>query len=337
MAEEQMEGTVSYRSKLLNLDMAGQSSLSQKEVVLADEDFHISREGAILSIEFSAVVREVLSKGMERTLVVKLLGRYISYHDLKARTEALWKLKGSFQLVDLEGNFYFATFDLEEDYIKALTAGPWMIFGAYLTVQPWTLDFDASSYAVSKVVAWVRIPSLSIGYYHKSTLRAIGTLLGEYGVEYEGLPVICFECGKYGHSKERCKPGGQLSAADLSSGKNISISSTTGEGITHPLGSAVAEGSSDLPLSPYGLWMEVRYPKKGNKQNWGKSPKMVGSYNNGGSRYNVLFENEDLSASSTQINPMSNPMPAPSAPQIQLTDDDRHEEAARGSSGNQKP
>ncbi|KAI9100728.1 hypothetical protein K1719_024090 [Acacia pycnantha] len=81
-------------------------------------------------------------------------------------------------------------------------------------------------------MAWVRIPGLSFNYYHKSTLRAIGMLLGKvvkidyltemrgqgrysriavlidllqplvpwirvdgrtYGVEYEALPLICFE------------------------------------------------------------------------------------------------------------------------------------------------
>ncbi|KAI9095693.1 hypothetical protein K1719_026253 [Acacia pycnantha] len=216
----------------------------QKEVNLNETDFQITREGDVRSIVFSEAVKATLSKGMERTLILKLLGRSITYHDLRARTQALWRLKGSFSLVDMEGSFYFATFDLEEDYFKALTGGPWMIFGAYLTVQPWSLDFDARSSSISRVVAWARIPGLSFRYYHKSTLRAIGSLLGEvvkidyltetrgrgkyariavlmdllkplvpwimvdgkkHGVEYEGLPLICFECGLYGHPKERCK------------------------------------------------------------------------------------------------------------------------------------
>ncbi|KAI9086439.1 hypothetical protein K1719_031523 [Acacia pycnantha] len=277
---------------------------------------------------------------MERTLVVKLLGRYISYHDLNTRTQALWQLKGSFQLVDLEGNFYFATFDLEEDYIKVLTGGPWMVFGAYLTVQPWSLDFDTSSYAVSKVVAWVRIPSLSISYYHKSTLRAIGSLLGEvvkidyltesrgrgkyariaiiidlikplvpwikvdgkqYGVEYEGLPVICFECGKYSHSKERCKNDVQSGTADHPSGMRNPNHSPTSNEPSHPPGSAAAEGSSDLPPSQYGSWMQ----------------------------------NEDLLANSTLPNPESNATPAAFTPPIKQQDVNRHTDAARGYLGTQ--
>ncbi|KAI9094804.1 hypothetical protein K1719_026610 [Acacia pycnantha] len=129
---------------------------------------------------------------------------------------------------------------------KALTGGPWMIFGAYLTIQPWSLDFDSRASTILKVVVWVRLPGLSSRYYHKSTLRVIGALLGDvikidymtksrgrgkyarmavlidlqkslvpaikvdvrsYGVEYEGLPHICFACDKYGHTKDRCASG----------------------------------------------------------------------------------------------------------------------------------
>ncbi|KAI9085351.1 hypothetical protein K1719_032728 [Acacia pycnantha] len=179
MADKVEEQVVSYRNKLLNGDGSGMVSQPQKEVNLNETDFQITREGDVPSIVFSEAVRATLSKGMEKTLVLKLLGRSITYYDLKARIQALWRLKGSFSLVDMEGSFYFATFDLEEDYFKALTGGPWMIFSAYLTVQPWSLDFDARSSAISKVVAWARISGLSFKYYHKSTLRAIGSLLGE--------------------------------------------------------------------------------------------------------------------------------------------------------------
>ncbi|KAI9085322.1 hypothetical protein K1719_032699 [Acacia pycnantha] len=34
-----------------------------------------------------------------------------------------------------------------------------------------------------------------------------------YGVEYERLPHICFGCGKYGHTKEKCKAGDKGDAA----------------------------------------------------------------------------------------------------------------------------
>ncbi|KAI9074226.1 hypothetical protein K1719_043791 [Acacia pycnantha] len=179
MTCNETEGMVSYRNKLLNLNQGGQTPRPQPEIELSETDFLIGKEGDIPAISFSDAIRATLSKGMERTLIIKLLGRSITFYELRARTQALWQLKGSFQLVNMEGSYFFATFDVEEDYVKALTGGPWMIFGAYLTVQPWSLDFDAKSSPISKVVAWVRIPGLSFRYYHKSTLRAIGSLLGD--------------------------------------------------------------------------------------------------------------------------------------------------------------
>lgn len=152
----------------------------------------------------------------------------------------------------MECGFYYASFDLEEDYTKVLIGGPWMLFGAYLTMQPWSLDFDPHSSKISRVAAWAWISGLSFRYYHKSTLRAIGKLLGEvvkidnltesrgrgryaqiavmldleqrlipwirvdgraYGVEYESLSLICFACGKYGHNKEKCHGVGQTGAS----------------------------------------------------------------------------------------------------------------------------
>ncbi|KAI9071434.1 hypothetical protein K1719_046604 [Acacia pycnantha] len=243
MAEKEDGGGSSYRNKLLNLSDGSKGNRSPPEVVITDDDFTISSEGDIPTIDFSKEVRDVLAKGMERTVVIKMLGRSVSYFDLLNRTRTLWRLRGSFQLVDVEGGFFFATFDLEEDYTKVLTGGSWMIFGAYITVQPWSIAFYPRTANLSKAVVWLRISGLSFRYYHKCTLRAIGRLLGEvikidyttetrgrgryariailvdlqkplvpwikvdgqtYGVEYEGLPLICFECGRIGHAKEKC-------------------------------------------------------------------------------------------------------------------------------------
>ncbi|KAI9093300.1 hypothetical protein K1719_027314 [Acacia pycnantha] len=261
MEEKVAVGGISYRSKLLNQEGNGGGYRSQEEVVVTDADFLISSDGDMPSIAFSQEVRDILAKGMERTVVIKLLGRSITYFDLLNRTRAIWRVKGSYRLVDMEGGFFFATFDLEEDYSKVLTGGPWMIFGAYLTVLPWSLDFDPSNAIISNDVVWIRIPGLSFRYYHKSTLRAIGRLLGEvfkidymtesrgrgryariavlvdlhkplvpwikvdgktFGVEYEGLPLICFECGRFGHAKDKCQLGkSAISVAVANTSANV--------------------------------------------------------------------------------------------------------------------
>ncbi|KAI9112740.1 hypothetical protein K1719_016243 [Acacia pycnantha] len=337
MPEDGAEGEVSYRSKLLNLNHGKVVSHPSSEVVLSDGDYQIGQDGDVPSVEFFSRIREVLVKGMERTVILKLLGKLINYRELLVRTQALWQTRGSYKLVDMEGGFYFATFDLEEDYLKALTGGPWMIFGAYLTIQPWSLDFDSRASTISKVVVWARLPGLSFRYYHKSTLRVIGELLGDvikidymtesrgrgryarlavlidlqkplvpmikvdgrsYGVEYEGLPHICFACGMYGHIKDKC--------GTLTGSQGVAVtrepSAPSGAGVSS--GTMLPDATASLPpdsrQSPYGTWMQVKYPKKGDKQRWGEEAKNRGSGFNGGSRYNVLYECEDLGENITQ-------------------------------------
>ncbi|KAI9088221.1 hypothetical protein K1719_029942 [Acacia pycnantha] len=258
MSEPGLNVGDSYRSKLLNGAQTRGFNQKQSEVNLTEEDYKVDREGVIPCIAFSSTIRALLAK--------------------------------------------VATFDLEEDYYKVLTGGPWMVYGAYLTIQPWSLEFDSKTAVVSKVVAWVCIPGLSIRYYHKSTLRSIGALIGEvvkidymtetkgrgtyarlvvlidllnplipcikvdgksYSIEYEGLPHICFTCGKHGHSKERC----------------IVNMEPTGEA---------------RPQALYDAWMVAKYSKKGKKQYRGKVADIGGSEVMGGSRFNVLFESEEM-------------------------------------------
>ncbi|KAI9083721.1 hypothetical protein K1719_034310 [Acacia pycnantha] len=316
MEEKGAIGGTSYRNKLLNVNSDGMGNGPLNDASITDADFMISSYGNILSIEFTKQVRDVLAKGMERTLVIKLLGRSVTYFNLLHRIRMLWKVRGSYQLVDVEGGFFFVTFDLEEDYMKILTRGPWMVFGAYLIVQPWSLDFDPRTANVSNAVVWLRIPGLSFRYYHKCTLRAIGRLLGEvvkidymtetqgrgrysqiavlvdlqkplipwikvegrtYGVEYEGLPLICFECGKYGHTKEKCQLRIQKDSS-VAAG----LQATSAEGSSGPKSGEerLSFAGKRLPEPgelPFGEWMQVRYPKKGNKHKVGKEAKVMGS------------------------------------------------------------
>ncbi|XP_057720823.1 uncharacterized protein LOC130935215 [Arachis stenosperma] len=131
----------------------------------------------------------------------------------------------------------------EEDYNHALMEGPWMITGHYLIVQRWRPFFLASENIVKKIAAWIRIPNLPIELYNHRFLSRVGSTLGTMlkidratsvhsrgrfaricveldlskklvpkisilgqilNVEYEGLHLICFTCGKYGHRPDQC-------------------------------------------------------------------------------------------------------------------------------------
>ena len=68
--------TSSYRDKLLNQGN-NVGSNKGKEIVIEGDDYTTGHEGDIPTIDFSSRVTDMLIKGMERTLVVKLLGKNI--------------------------------------------------------------------------------------------------------------------------------------------------------------------------------------------------------------------------------------------------------------------
>ncbi|XP_016667281.1 uncharacterized protein [Gossypium hirsutum] len=65
------------------------------------------------------------------------------------------------------------------DYDLALTQGPWIVFGHYLTVQPWTVEFDPLKPFPSVVTARIRFPGLPGFLYKKRILEKIGSLVGK--------------------------------------------------------------------------------------------------------------------------------------------------------------
>lgn len=68
-------------------------------------------------------------------LVLKLLGKTVTFKLLDQRTRSLWYLQNGYELIDLEGGFYLARFYSREDYFRVLEEGPWIIMGHYLTVM----------------------------------------------------------------------------------------------------------------------------------------------------------------------------------------------------------
>ncbi|PKI71793.1 uncharacterized protein LOC116209086 [Punica granatum] len=175
------------------------------------------------------------------SLIVKVLGRRVSYWVLKNRLQRLWQPKGELTLTDLPNDFFIVKTHEDRDF--ALYRGPWTVLGHYLTVREWVPDFLPLEAKIDRVAMWVRIPNLPMEYQNEILLRRTGYALGRpirigqntvnlarvnfvracvevnleeplrpsvellgavYRVEYKGVNLICFKCGRVGHQREGC-------------------------------------------------------------------------------------------------------------------------------------
>ncbi|KAJ4850203.1 hypothetical protein Tsubulata_020317 [Turnera subulata] len=235
----------SFKSKLV----AGTSTQAvpvDDFVEQADEiaAFH-TPEGPV--IKLSDRSRHMLHKRWQNTVIVKLWDRSIGFKSLCSKLPNLWKLKEGVIVVDLEHNFYLVRFSNRQDYMHALTDGPWNVFGHYLTVEPWIPQFNPAQHRITTVMVWVQIPDLSCEYYDRRLLHTICYMIGRlvridhnieeairgqyarvaleldltnplqsqvfvdnrwFHISYENIPQICFSCGIAGHLMASCPAKG---------------------------------------------------------------------------------------------------------------------------------
>ncbi|RYR43110.1 hypothetical protein Ahy_A08g039539 [Arachis hypogaea] len=182
-------------------------------------------------------------KPWKNALMVKVLGKRVSFSFMEQRLRRDWEGKGKIHVIDMNHDYFLVHFSDEEDYAHALMEGPWMVAGHYLIVRRWRPFFLSESTEVRKIAAWIRIPNLPIELYNHRFLWRVGSAIGhmlkidrttsihsrgkfaricveidltkqliprisvlgcELHLEYEGLHQICFMCGRYGHRSEQC-------------------------------------------------------------------------------------------------------------------------------------
>lgn len=259
-----------------------------------------------------------------------------------------WVTKGPWQLVDLPNGFFAVKFQLFEDMDYALCNGPWIIAGQTLVVQKWDPNFDPLVDKISRMAVWVRILDLPVKYYKEFALKTIGGLIGPvvkidkvtlaqtrgklcrlcveinlneplkpfinlygkpYGVVYEGISTICFNCGVYGHVREQCpyksenqydvkeptKPTAETST-EPADPNLVDVSMLNPE---DGLNSYTKDQSAPKPKSNanVGPWMVMSY--RNRKKNFNASPSRNGKPSQG-SRFAPL---QDDIVNSNDVNP----------------------------------
>ncbi|KAL4360837.1 hypothetical protein GQ457_04G024990 [Hibiscus cannabinus] len=217
--------------------------VSYKDILTSSSEENLDEELLSLDDDDDNDLLDDDISSMDYTLVVKILGRQVGYNVLHNRIHSIWKPAHPLKLIDIENDYFLVKFSARSDYIRVLSDGPWTIFGHYLKVEPWSIDFNPWQAKPSRTMAWVRLSGLPITWYKRSLIEAIGSRIGsvikiDYQtdngsrgrfarmaisinmskplvskivingltqiVEYESLPIVCFNCGIYGHASECC-------------------------------------------------------------------------------------------------------------------------------------
>lgn len=243
-----------------------------------------------------------------------------------------WQVKGGWKLIDLPNDYFIVKFNLEEDMQHALCGGPWILAGQTLVVRKWRPDFDPTTEVIGSMALWVRISGLPVKFFKEFTIAKIGRILGDvvrvdpvtigqargkfarvcievdlskplrpfvevegvaYQVVYEGISMICFECGCFGHPKDKCpslvkvpesSDQPQNHSAPIQPVEDIVEESTSTAEPSESSQMMDASSVADIVKEDMGPWMLMNYRNK-KKGNVSVDNKKTGPT---GSRFSVL-------------------------------------------------
>lgn len=246
----------------------------------------------------------------KQTLIIKVMGRSVGYTYLLRRITALWRPKGKMELVAIDNDYFLVKFSSVEDYEYAKYEGPWMVMDHYLIVKEWVPNFDPLRDTTEKVIMWVRLPGLPAEYYNRIFLWKIGKRIGtpikideatslvsrgKYArlcvevditkpllarfklreeikrIEYEGVHLVCFKCGMYGHMSDKCgKQAIERNSSELheEGGAGVNTASTS-YGKDRTLIDKVLPLQRPEASETFGPWMIAKKPARRNSRNNG--------------------------------------------------------------------
>lgn len=160
---------------------------------------------------------------------------------LKQKRFAQWKPIEEVPLIYLGSDFFLLKFQKEENMINALHDGPWFILNHFLSVRRWESKFLASKAQLTYSAIWIRLLELPTEFYDIEILQKLGSKVGKLlkidactsdttreryaslcievlldkplkfyiyigthkqTILYEGLNLLCVNCGRLGHNKK---------------------------------------------------------------------------------------------------------------------------------------
>ncbi|KAL2945369.1 hypothetical protein RDABS01_006127 [Bienertia sinuspersici] len=282
----------------------------------------------------------------KHSLIIKMFDKTVGYMTLMRRLSRKWRLKGDFSLTDIGYAYYVARFTNAEDYNHVLTGGPWMIDDHYLTIRKWVPNFIPDNEPIKVLTAWVRIPNLAVEYFDTKFLHKVGSNIGKvikidkttaaakrgqftklcieldltkpllskfwlkgkiWKIQYEGLKLICYNCGKINHKDEECP---ELVANKGSNPEDLHVLPSP-NATQHAAMKANPEETAD-----FGSWMLVKKPtrtkapnktRKGAENSGQDSNPVSNKFQNlkankaGGSRFEILDNASNIQGDDKEV------------------------------------
>ncbi|KAE8676960.1 hypothetical protein F3Y22_tig00111566pilonHSYRG00207 [Hibiscus syriacus] len=184
-------------------------SLEDEDFDLLEEDVCIGEYEGIPFINFSERIQALTLKNIEQTLVIKVLGRQISYNVLYARILNIWKPAHPLKLVDIENDHFMVKFSAHINYLKVLSDGPGR---SSVTISRWNRGHLTSTlHNITRIDYQTdngrhgRFARMEVSINLLKPLISKIVINGRTQlIEYESLPVVCFSCGIYGHTSCSC-------------------------------------------------------------------------------------------------------------------------------------
>ncbi|CAL1370532.1 unnamed protein product [Linum trigynum] len=199
-----------------------------------EEGFDGEEDPTCPPIYFTAAEEREYCRKLRSALIVKPLGRLVSYTAVSIRLNTIWAKAGGIQVTSMKNGYFLVRFTSGMDYDRAVTNGPWMIGPNYLSVHMWDKNFDPYNHEISSTLVWAKLLDILIHYFHQEAMMKIGRRIGrpfrideatrteaesdyarvcvqvdltrpllskfsirgkKYFIQYEGLENICLNCG----------------------------------------------------------------------------------------------------------------------------------------------
>ncbi|KAK5845313.1 hypothetical protein PVK06_001483 [Gossypium arboreum] len=119
----------------------------------------MERPNSVILLGIEQATKKVRNKELEEDILRDLamedvVLEKVSFNDKRMANMNSVVLEpiGSFQVIDTENDYFLVKFSMNQDYNKALTEAHWVVYGNYLTIQPWSQDFSKKERHPSKII-----------------------------------------------------------------------------------------------------------------------------------------------------------------------------------------